>query len=397
MHNKAVGMPPSLDSLSFKAIPTGRLLILAGMAMLLVAADTLSEGVFDNPDQLQFALCLAIGATAITMSLVDRMTRGHFVAMRNRAILLMITLAISAIGAEYATRWVFRDVTTSTDNAAFFTRRWLRTGPSRFNGAGYRGPAFSGTKPPGVYRIAVVGDSFTWGNGIKQEDRFTDLMQARLPGSIEVLNFGEPGANTPEHEKRVAEVLQSVHPDFVLFQWYVNDVEDDDSAGRPAFRPLVPPMHNWLNERSALYNVANIKWGETQVRLGWARSYVDYINDRFLDPHGQSAQADDNFLRTLIGHAEKAGVPIGMVLFPDTAAPITDSYPFGYLHDRVLATCAEHGMTCVDLRQDFAQVKDHRQLWASRFDHHASARANAIAAERILATFAAKWAASPAR
>jgi hypothetical protein len=390
-------MPLSLDSRSFKAIPSARLSILAALALLLLLVDAAPESAFDNPDQIQFALSVAIGATAIALSLVDRLTRTQLVAMRNRGLLLMVALSIATVGAEYATRLIFRDVTTSTDNSGFFTRRWLRSRPSRRNAAGFRGPSYSDTKPPGTYRIAIVGDSFTFGNGIRQEDRFSDLLQAQLPSRIEVLNFGEPGANTPEHEKRVEEVLRTVHPDFILLQWYVNDMEDDDVTGRPAPRPLVPPMHDWLNARSALYNVANIKWAETQVRLGWQRSYVDYINDRLSNPHGQSAQSDNRHLRALIDHSRTAGVPIGIVLFPDTAAPLNDSYPFGYLHDRVLATCADYGMTCVDLRQDFAKVKDHRQLWASRFDHHASARANVIAAERILSTFAAKWASLPSR
>jgi GDSL-like Lipase/Acylhydrolase family len=388
----AVGMRLPLDSPSFRDLPTGRLLVLGALGTFLVAADAMPEGVVGDPDRLQFFLSLAIGAAALTMTLVDRMTRAQLIALRNRVVLLTVTLAASAIAAEYATRWLFRDVTTSADNAGYFTRRWLRTGPIGLNGAGFRGPAFSAAKPHGVYRIAVVGDSFTFGNGIRQQDRYTDLMQARLPGRVEVLNFGRSGDNTPEHERQVAELLTTIHPDFILLQWYVNDMEDDDMTGRPVARPLVPALHDWLNARSALYNVANMKWGETQVRQGWVRSYVAFINDRLENPQGQYAQTDSVFLRSLLDRARKAGVPVGMVLFPDTAAPIDERYPFGYLHDRVLATCAEYGLTCVDLRNDFAQVKDHRRLWASRLDHHPSAFANEIAAERILSTFAAKWA-----
>jgi lysophospholipase L1-like esterase len=390
-------MPPSLDLRSLTTDQAGRLFILAILAILLLAVDALPDGIVGDRDRLQFLLSLAIGLTALTLSLVDRLTRAQWTALRNRMILMAVTLGISAVGAEYATRFVFRDVTTTTDNASYFTRRWLRTGPSRLNAQGFRGPSFTDAKPPGIYRVAVVGDSFTFGNGVRQEDRYTDLVQARLPPSIEVLNFGVPGDNTPEHEKSVAKLVRTIQPDFVLLQWYVNDMEDDDMTGRPSFRPLVPPLHSWLDARSALYSVANKKWGETQVRLGWTKSYVEFVNGRLQDPQSRHSQEDKQFLQTLIDHCKKAGVQIGMVLFPETSAPITDTYPFGYLHDRVLAMCADNGMTCIDLRQDFAMVKDHRQLWASRFDHHPSARANAIAAERILGTFAAKWASSPSR
>ena len=207
--------------------------------------------------------------------------------------------------------------------------------------------------------------------------------------------FGVPGANTPEHRALVQRLLREMQPDFILLQWYVNDVEDDDSAGRPSFAPLMPyrPWHNWLNNSSALYTVANMQWAETQVALGRSVAYAEYLQNRLADPQSPDSIRDRDLMRDLIASAQQATVPIGVVLFPDTAGELDDRYPFGYLHDRVLGICAERSITCLDLRKDFAQIKDRRSLWANTLDHHPSARANAIAAERILETFSAEWAA----
>jgi hypothetical protein len=304
-----------------------------------------------------------------------------------------------AVGAEFATRFIFRDVTTSSDNGGFFSRRWYRSRPVHENHAGFRGREFTNAKPPGVYRIAIVGDSFTYGNGVRQEDRYSDLLQAELPAHMEVLNFGTAGANTPEHLVTVSHLLQDVHPDFILLQWYVNDVEDDEATGRPRSSALMPirAWHDWLNDNSALYTVANMQWAETQVALGWTESYTTYLKRRLGDAQGPDATRDTRLLRDLINRCKQANVAIGIVLFPDTAAPIDKNYPFGFLHDRVLATCDDMQLTCIDLREDFATIKDRKTLWASRLDHHPSARANAIAAERILKTFSGQWAASSGR
>jgi hypothetical protein len=168
---------------------------------------------------------------------------------------------VSLLSAEYVTRVLFRDVTTSSDNGGYFSRRWYQSGEVRNNTFGFRERQFDPAKAPGVYRVAVVGDSFTFGNGIRQQDRYSDLVQSRLPSHFEVLNFGIPGANTPEHRVMVQRLVRDVHPDFILLQWYVNDAEDDDSIGRPVFAPLLPyrPLHNWLNDSSALYTVANMQ------------------------------------------------------------------------------------------------------------------------------------------
>jgi hypothetical protein len=394
--NGRVGMH-LLDSYpAIRRLPLGRSLVLTAMATLLAAADWLPENRFVDRDHLEFWLSLTFGLSAILMAIRDRGVRIDVAAWRNRLILLAITLTITAAAGEVMTRWYFRNVTTSADNGGYFSRRWNRLERIRLNPAGFRERPFVVDKPRGVYRIAVVGDSFTYGNGIRQEDRYSDVLQAHLPSHFEVLNFGVAGANTPEHRQLVQHLLEDITPDFILLQWYVNDVEDDDSSGRPTFHSLAPAgwLHNWLNANSALYTIANMQWAETQAALGMTVSYTDYLHHRLGDPNSTDSTRDRELLRDLIAITQRAHVAIGMVLFPDTAAMLDARYPFGYLHDRTLAVCAEREITCLDLRSAFAQVKDVQTLWANRLDHHPSAAANAIAAEKILETFSGIWAAS---
>ena len=389
-------LPPE-SSNPLRALPAGRSLVLIVMAMLLAAADWLPENRYVDPGYLEFGLSLVLGLSGIALALRDRMDRATIVRWRNRALLLAFTLAFSLAAAEPMTRLVLRDVTTSSDNGGYFSRRWMRTGAVHMNSAGFREREFSAAKPPGTYRIAVVGDSFTFGNGVRQDDRFSNVLQARLPDHFEVLNFGMAGANTPTHRTTVSHLLKDVQPNFILLQWYVNDVEDDDSSGRPQFVPLMPfrSIHNWLNDASALYTVANMKWAEVQVALGWTPSYTDYLRRRLGDPNSPDSQTDSAILRDLISMCQRADVPIGIVLFPDTSGDLGPNYPFAYLHERVLNICAEKNLTCLDLRQDFAAVKDRRLLWANQLDHHPGAKANEIAAVKIFETYSRQWAASP--
>jgi len=120
-------------------------------------------------------------------------------------------------------------------------------------------------------------------------------------------------------------------------------------------------------------------------------SYPTYLQHRLGDPNSHDSRLDRELLDDLIVTTQRKGVPMGIVLFPDTAAPIDAHYPFGYLHDRVLEACGAHSLTCVDLRNDFAGIKDRQSLWANKLDHHPSARANAIAAEKILEAYSPIW------
>jgi hypothetical protein len=65
------------------------------------------------------------------------------------------------------------------------------------NRFGFRERDFQLEKPANVYRITVIGDSLTFGNGIEEQDRVSNLLEQRLNadqnrGNVdyEVLNFG---------------------------------------------------------------------------------------------------------------------------------------------------------------------------------------------------------------
>jgi hypothetical protein len=110
---------------------------------------------------------------------------------------LIIVLSLLTISAEFVVRWTFRDVTSTSDNSSYFARRWQQT--LRKNSYGFRERDFTLAKPQGIYRVAVIGDSITYGQGIQEQDRFSNLIEKELTRQngkrgYEVLNFGQPGA-----------------------------------------------------------------------------------------------------------------------------------------------------------------------------------------------------------
>ena len=383
---------PLLDRyVSLQALPAARKRFLITGGLLLILADLLPNVGIDS-GWFSLDVELAMGLGALAMAFADRLDAQRRAAWRNHAIAMGLALAFAGASAEAATRWVFRDVTTSADGGSFFARRW-KAESVVFNERGFRERSFSDTAPAGTYRIAVIGDSFTFGSGLDPHARYTDRMNAWLPDHFEVLNLGLPGNNTPEHLTMLRTRALALHPDFVLLQWFVNDIEGDDLSGRPRTWPLVgmPTLHTWLNRHSALYGVANLRWAEAQIAFGWHKSYAEYMRERTGDPGSPDRQRDAALLRAIIDDTRQHGSAIGIVLFPDAGPDLGDAYPFAFLHDHVLGVCQESRVTCLDLRSAFARVKDRRSLWVSPFDHHPSARANEIAAVKILEVFEREW------
>lgn len=373
--------------------------VIVGMAsLLLLVNNVLPDNSAIDTELVATVLCFAIGATAIVASFAEKIgPRRVLVAARHGIIgsLVAVTsLTISLVAAEYLLRWVYRDVTTTSDDRGFFSRRWALKGAGAFNSLGFREREFSEQKSPGTFRIAVVGDSFTYANGLDAEYRFSALIQQEVGPGVEVLNFGVPGNNTPQHAETLRRNVLRVEPDFILMQWFINDVEGHDTIGRPTYQPLLPPpLHEWMYRSSALYTLLNMRWTQFQAESS-VGTYEEYIKARFGDPTGQGAKADREAMLEIAALCRNAHVKFGFVLFPDSGFDLGEGYPFAFLHERELAFCAEQQITCVDLRPAMTQITDRQKLWVNRLDHHPSARANQIAAIEILRAFAAEWATS---
>lgn len=92
-----------------------------------------------------------------------------------------------------------------------------------------RAPATSGAKQPDRIRLALLGDSITYGVGVRD---WQDAYPARLLRNLnadgeryELDAFAYPGKNIDGHVRTMRAISETHDPDLVLYQWYVNDLE----------------------------------------------------------------------------------------------------------------------------------------------------------------------------
>ncbi len=97
----------------------------------------------------------------------------------------------------------------------------------RVNSLGMRGPEISKEKRKGTFRVAFVGDSFTFGWGVEVEQSFVGQLreqwQDRIP-RVEVLDFGVPGWSADQVLVLLRRQLFDFEPDLVVLQMCVNDL-----------------------------------------------------------------------------------------------------------------------------------------------------------------------------
>jgi lysophospholipase L1-like esterase len=293
------------------------------------------------------------------------------------------------VAAEYGLRFWFRRVTSSGNARTYFAQAHHPQVSS--NSLGFRDREH-GPKDPSRYRIAVIGDSFTWGQGIEEPERFSNLIEAALGPGYEVMNFGLPGHDMPQHLQVLDQVLP-LQPDFVLLQLYINDFETTEMT-RPQPRPLISDeaASGW-GRTSVLYDLLNGRWVWFQEKTGITETYVHYLDRNLRDPDSPNARKAFGMLREFIERAKAAGVKVGVVLFPmtDAMGRRGSNYPVGFIHDRVREIAAAERIPWFDLLAAFSSYDDPLSLWVSPFDAHPNAIANKRAADEILRAFGDVW------
>jgi len=95
------------------------------------------------------------------------------------------------------------------------------------NSNGFRGPEFKDQKPAGVYRVACIGDSTTFGWSVGDNETFAHylggLLGKRCPGKVEALNLGVTGYTSFQGMKLMEMYVKDWSPDLVIFAFGPND------------------------------------------------------------------------------------------------------------------------------------------------------------------------------
>lgn len=329
----------------------------------------------------------AVAAVAIT-----RLFRSG--AARARGVLLRVALAVTMtalalVACEGVVRFAYRHVRSSGDATDFVGRRDLA--PKRKNSLGFREREIP-PRTPGKYRIAVVGDSFTYGSGLEENERLSNQLEARLGPRYEVFNFGRPGNDMVDHLV-VLEKVRTISPDFVVLQLFINDFEVSYKA-RPVPYPLLPrTADHRLQASSLMYGLAKRGWDRLQEVLGIVETYDQYMRRHLADPRSPDSTLTTARMLTFFERARAAGIGVGVMMFPATDAMGAhgSGYPYGYLHDRARSVCAGAQVPYADLLPLFSSARDPRVWSVSPLDAHPNAAANGRAVGEVLNVFGPVW------
>ena len=238
-------------------------------------------------------------------------------------------------------------------------------------------------KQGGTTRVLVLGDSYTWGYAVTEDEAFPQtaerILKERGGSAVEVINGGIPDYNTRQARALLERLMPAYSPDTVFLAYVVNDAE-------PSTALPTPPQEIYRHTRSwfltELAEVSNRRlFGRPLLPSRKEKVSASYL-DGFAQ-HSPKWRDSREAIQQMRNLCARAGVRFAILILPDFTRAFDDSYTWRPIHEAVAGWGRELDIPVFDLLLLF-RGEDHHTLWVP-WDGHPNAEAHRRIAEFLVA------------
>ncbi|MCA1621267.1 MAG: GDSL-type esterase/lipase family protein [Acidobacteria bacterium] len=264
----------------------------------------------------------------------------------------------------------------------------------RNNSLGFRDVEHAREKPEGVFRILVLGDSFTYGTGVAFEETYARRLESMLNGragrhsTVEVINAGVY-RYFPEAERILLERYGvNYSPDLVVVGFLPNDVLDThlgldaikiNESGQLVTRGAVGSgrLKTFLYSRSHAFRIAYNRFAATRFGGGRNLPLEEVYNPEGIFKHDwETVEAE---YRKMVSVADKAGARVVVAHIPHKGPwEERHSYPAVRLGE----WSARGGFVFVDIMPAMKEASRDKSLYYP-FDGHCRPAGHEVIAETL--------------
>jgi len=269
----------------------------------------------------------------------------------------------------------------------------------RYSTQQFRSPEI-GPRRPGVVRVAVIGDSFTEGMGVKEEDTYARVLHRLLntgteAGHWEVFNCGRRGYDFPAI-RDLFETVLALEPDVVIYGMVLND-----AVRAEAFQARQAYLNDWILDRGRMFRddderrlgaldfrlFALVRDRVESYRVG--RDTTRWYRDMYGEPNREGWERTQAYLREMNGRAQARGGRFLVASWP-LLVGLEGRYPFADVSETIARFCLSAGIARHDLLSALYGHRD-ASLWVHPVDHHPNETAHRLAGESLVDPVRRLW------
>ena len=245
----------------------------------------------------------------------------------------------------------------------------------KVNSKGLRDYEYFMEKPEGVFRIAVMGDSVTWGY-TEMENTYPKILEKELKRiyrnrKFEILNFGIQGIDLQHHLGLLREKVVQYKPDLVVLGYCLNDIR---------FSKIYDsPLAMWFLQHSNFLDFLTVKIGMLLWDLESRENYYESLIRSYEDQ--QRLIKLRTILRGMNEELRERRIRFAAVIFPFRQQFLQSASIKP--QESLLSICNEEGIPFLD---PFNELKkyDTNDIYIYDDVLHFSSPGNEILAKSIL-------------
>lgn len=219
---------------------------------------------------------------------------------------------------------------------------------------------YARTKPEGIRRIVAVGDSFTFGEDVNDDETIPFLLEQQLP-KTEVPNLGVHGYGLDQMTLRLSVDGYSYHPDIVLYTF----IKDDMDRSLLWFRDYLKPQYVLEHGALSLTRVPVRNSGRLASDLQKIPAVVSLVRllwDRFAyrGDHNGSMEPLITAIwnKTVEDIRSNGAIPVFLYL-PDGTDNVDPATGLNYPEKRLFSFCSTAKIVCFSARPYLEQSLKH--------------------------------------
>ncbi|MBU1862824.1 MAG: SGNH/GDSL hydrolase family protein [Candidatus Omnitrophica bacterium] len=237
------------------------------------------------------------------------------------------------------------------------------------NAGGYRGTYYKKDKDTQTFRIAVLGDSFTFGHGVTDEETYCAQLEKLLVNSsqsrtFEVLNFGVNDYTTQQEFELFKVKVGAYNPDVVILGYYYNDLLHTVSSIKPDLRSEKKIARE--RKKSMFdFQAKILRTVRKSYSLRFLTPRINALLRRFnIRGYGESGyfnyqyvsdslpwQYNKKILLDFNKECKKRNATLLVMLIVD-ALKLDENYPYKETHEIVRSFCDSNNIVVLDLYKE---------------------------------------------
>lgn len=251
-----------------------------------------------------------------------------------------------------------------------------------------------------TYRIAVFGDSVTFGIGVKLEETFSKILEKKLnsffhPLPIQLFNMGIGSYNTVQEYYYLTESYDRLMPHMVIFEYTAGNDSCLTNPGNTSDINRIAAIR-WVKDILRNLYSYNFLAAEYYALLYKAKQERKYDNEYIARLKNDELLFAENFrgwienkevFRDIIKFCKNKNITLIFAVYANNfmLSPSLDKDPYYFIINKIMNAMnqagAQHTILLDDSFREYAG--NEKELWVTPTNHHFSLLANSLAADTM--------------